>query len=80
DVEARVGSPEIDNTHKMRENFESTIERMFGGSNSIDFSIDDDEPAIRTAIWLGTDVAFKEAQRKYIQVRANHDVKVSEED
>ncbi len=80
DVEARVGSAEIDNTHKLRENFESTIERLFGGSGSIDFSIDDNEDAIRTAIWLGTDIAFKDAQRKYIQVRANHDVKVSEED
>ena len=50
DIEARVGTPEIDNTHKMRENIESTFERMFSGSSGIDFSIDNDESAIRTAL------------------------------
>jgi TldD protein len=80
DIEARVGTPEIDNTHKMRENIESTFERMFSGSSGIDFSVDNDESAIRTALWLATDNVFKAAQRKYLQVKANHSVKVSEMD
>ena len=80
DIEARVGSPDIDNTHKLRENMEATFERMFSGASSIDFSIDNDEDAIRTALWLDTDAVFKSAQRAYMQVTANHAVKVSEED
>jgi TldD protein len=80
DIEARVGTPLIDSTHKLRENMEATFERMFSNASGIDFSIDNDEDAIRTALWLDTDMVFKSAQRKYAQVTANHAVKVSEED
>lgn len=80
DIEARVGTPQIDNTHKLRENMEATFERMFSNASGIDFSIDNDEDAIRTALWLDTDMVFKAAQRKFAQVTANHAVKVSEED
>lgn len=80
DIEARVGSTEIDNTHKLRESMEGLFDRLFGGGGGVDFSVDDDEAAIRTALWLETDQVFKSAQRKYMQVKANHTVKVSEED
>jgi predicted Zn-dependent protease len=80
DVEARVGDFSLDNTHKLRENMESLLERLFTPQNGIDFSIDNDASAIRTALWLETDAAFKSAQRRYLQVKANQTVKVSEED
>lgn len=81
DVEARVGDMKIDSSHKLRGDFEMPLERYFLDSRApVEFSIDDDEPAIRTALWLVTDDAFKRAQRNYIQVQANRTVKVSEED
>ncbi|MBX3149650.1 hypothetical protein KF728_05770 [Candidatus Obscuribacterales bacterium] len=81
DVEARVGNMEIDSSHKLRGNFDVPMERYFLDSRSaVEFSLDDDEPAIRTALWLVTDDAFKRAQRNLIQVQANRTVKVIEED
>ncbi len=79
DVDLRVGSPEQDNTHKVR-----------GGGFGFEFSsrgswstltpIEDNEKAIRVALWAMTDRDFKAAQKKYANVQANRDVKVAEED
>lgn len=81
DVEARVGNMKTDSSHKLRGDFDAPIERFFLDSRaSVEFSLDDDEPAIRTALWLVTDDAFKRAQRNLIQVQANRTVKVVEED
>jgi predicted Zn-dependent protease len=81
DVEARVGNMQTDSSHKLRGDFDIPMERFFLDSRSaVEFSLDDDEPAIRTALWLVTDDAFKRAQRNYIQVQANRSVKVIEED
>ncbi len=81
DVEARVGDMKTDSSHKLRGDFDAPIERFFLDSRApVEFSLDDDEPAIRTALWLVTDDAFKRAQRNLIQVNANRTVKVVEED
>jgi predicted Zn-dependent protease len=79
-VDLRVGSPQTDNTHKLREKgFDFDFLRS-GMSGQTFFPLDDDEAAIRTALWLRTDHAFKSAQEKYRKVKANKDVKVEEED
>ena len=52
---------------------------MVGGGMPI-FPLDDNEGAIRQALWLKTDSAFKVAQEKIHKVKANKDVKVEEED
>lgn len=81
DVEARVGNMQMDSSHKLRESFAGLFDRIFGGTlGPVEFSLDDDEAAIRTALWLVTDATFKKAQSDFIQVKANRDVKVSEED
>ena len=68
DVEARVGDMKTDSSHKLRGDFDAPIERFFLDSRAaVEFSLDDDEPAIRTALWLVTDDAFKRAQRNLIQ-------------
>jgi TldD protein len=80
DVDLRVGSPRMDNTHKLRGNtfdFESMLPNVF---DQVQFPLDNDEAAIRTALWLATDSAFKSAQKKYQKVKANEDVKVEAED
>jgi len=79
DVEARVGSPQVDSTHKLR----SPASMDFSGlefGRPQDIPLDDNEAAIRTSLWLSTDAAFKSAQKSFIEVKANRDVRVSEED
>jgi TldD protein len=79
DLDLRVGSPHIDNTHKIRGGFSLDFLRSSGGGVPL-FPIEDDPAAIRTALWLRTDSAYKAAQEKYRKVQANLDVKVEEED
>lgn len=81
DIESRVGSPQVDSSHKLRDDFSGVLARMlFNFHAPIDFSLDDNEDAIRNGLWYVTDGVFKTAQRDFIQVKANRDVKVSEED
>ncbi len=79
DVDLRVGSPHIDNTHKIRGTNAFTSLDIGNASMHI-FPLDDDQAAIRTALWLNTDLAFKTAQEKFHKVKANRDVKIEEED
>lgn len=78
DIEARVGSPKLDSTHKIRSN------SFFGSGNfrggAVEFSIDNDPDAIACGLWFMTDKAYKDAQQNYVQVKANKEVKVDEED
>jgi TldD protein len=80
-VEVRVGSPKVDNTHRLRGGG-----YYFGGGSSHDFDflspvpIDNDEDALRVAIWTKTDSAFKQAQDRFARLKANKAIKVEEED
>ena len=78
DIDLRVGSPDLDNTHRIRGGFGFSFRSMFGGGASI--PIEDDADAIKAKIWLATDTAFKNAQERLIKVKANRAVKVEEED
>ena len=78
-VDLRVGSRSLDNTHKVRTGSFS-FSSDFSTYLSNDIPLDDNEIALRHAIWLRTDRAFRKAQRKYAQVIANKDVNVDEED
>lgn len=75
DVEARVGSPELDSTHQIRGSFDFGA-RLASGS----LPLEDDAAAIRAAAWLATDRAYKTAQERMIKVRSNEKVKVEAED
>lgn len=78
DIEARVGSPELDSTHKIRrDGFDGDYILRRG---SVEFSIDNDPDAIACGLWYMTDKAFKDAQQSFVQVKANKEVKVDEED
>lgn len=76
DVEVRVGSPKLDNSHRIPDGTAS--DQIFGGSARL--PIEDDEDAIRNIVWLKTDSEFRQAQKRFAQVRANKDVLVQEED
>jgi TldD protein len=79
DVDARVGDYDLDNTHKIRGGgYGFDPSDYLGGSTAI--SLDNDETAIRHAIWLATDREFKSAVKKYQRVLTNLKTKVEEED
>ncbi len=78
DVDVRVGDHGLDNTHKIRGDFGFDPSDMFGGAAQI--ALEDDTDAIKHAIWLATDRAFKSAVKKYQRVQTNLKTKVEEED
>ncbi len=76
-VDVRVGSAKLDNTHEIRG----------GGFNYLDWiprineiPITNDADALRAALWKQTDTRFKDAQEKYIKIKAEQQVKVAESD
>ncbi len=74
-VAARVGSPALDNTHKVRGSFS-----FDGYYERGPLPIEDDPTALQIALWRETDRAYKAASKQLIKVRANKSVKVEEED
>ena len=70
DVEVRVGSAELDNTH--------------GGASGYrgihTLPLDHGEPALRNQIWLATDAAYKQAIEELLRVRAEKRVGADEAD
>jgi len=75
DIDIRVGDYNLDNTHRVTSG-------PFGGSSysSINIPIENDEIAIRNAIWNASEKAYKEAVKQYRNVLTNKAVKVKEED
>jgi predicted Zn-dependent protease len=78
DIDARVGSPELDNTHQVKGR--SSWSTRYGGAQLLQLPGSDDTSAVRSAIWRYTDDAFKEAQENYTRVRANRAVTADEDD
>jgi predicted Zn-dependent protease len=75
DVEVRVGDHKLDNTHQVRERFDFDFDV---GSGMLPY--EDDDFAIRTALWLRTDAAYKRAAEQFTKVQANTRVKVKADD
>jgi predicted Zn-dependent protease len=76
DVDLRVGDYNFDNSHIIRG------ETSFFSSRrgAVDLPIEDNEDALRNAIWYATDGEYKAAIEKYQKVVTNKAVKVKEED
>jgi TldD protein len=76
DLDVRVGSPERDNTHEIRdapwysEDFREEVA----------LPIDGDERATLNILWRETDDAWRSAVRRLAQVKANEAVKVEREE
>ena len=77
DVDLRVGSYALDNTHPVRAGRGSSSERLAG---SVPVPIDDSPDAIRAVLWYQTDRKFKAAVEQLTKVKTNVQVKVEEED
>jgi TldD protein len=76
DVDVRVGTPELDNTHELRGRM------AWSGTPraTVMLPLEDDVPAIRATVWASTDREFKHAQEQYLQVLMERRVKVAERD
>lgn len=76
DIDIRVGTPELDSTHQLRDSGWFNEDTHF----QIDLPIDDDPLAIQSALWLGIDTAYRSGIRRIIKIRTNNTVKVETED
>ena len=77
DVDLRVGGLSLDNTHQIREGNwrDNYSQRRF-----VDFPVENDERAIRAALWNETEYQYRQTQERYTKVLSNRQVKVEEQD
>jgi TldD protein len=78
DVDLRVGSPALDNTHAMRGNVSFGIDLDQAGERRM--PLGDDPAPLRAAIWLDTERSYRAAVQQLEKVKANTGVKVAQED
>jgi predicted Zn-dependent protease len=76
DVDVRVGTPKLDNSHRLRGETESG--RDF--TRSAWLPLEDDPLAVRSVAWLTTNAEYRRAEEDLVRVRANKRVLVDEED
>ncbi len=76
DIDLRVGSPTLDNTHAIRGGGGGAPT----GSGATSIPVDDSPEAIRATLWYQTDRRFKAAVEQFTRVKTNVQVKVEEED
>ncbi|MXZ34178.1 MAG: hypothetical protein F4Z21_02720 [Acidobacteria bacterium] len=77
DIDLRVGSYDLDNTHTIRGRFGRFSQRL--GRGGVEVPVDDVQ-ALRSILWRQTDKKYKEAVERLAKVRADVRIKVEEED
>lgn len=77
DVEVRIGSAALDNTHPLRDKQGSPRQAQ---RRPFSLPIDDDPTVIRSVFRVAADKAFKEATGRLAEVEANVSLKVAEMD
>ena len=73
DLSIRVGSPKLDNYHRVRGD---RVQFTTGAS----LAIDDSPNAIKQRVWLETDRVYRLAAERLIKIKTNQQVKVAERD
>jgi TldD protein len=76
DIDLRCGDYQLDNTREIRGSYD--YGSFMSGPTML--PLQDDEKAIRTAIWEATDNEYKTALEQYTKVKTNQDVMVEQED
>jgi predicted Zn-dependent protease len=76
DIDLRVGSYQLDNTHIIR----GAAFSFGSGRASFELPLENDEASLRQTIWHATDQTYKTAIEKYEKALTNKAVKVKEED
>ena len=79
-IDLRVGDYKLDNTHQIRTNAGFFGGSGFAGANSRQAPIENDQEALRIALWRETDGAYKSAKERLEEVKTNRTIKVEEED
>jgi len=74
DVSVRVGTPQLDNYHRVRG---SGVGQVTSG---LSISIEDNANSIKRRLWLDTDRAYRVAAERLIRIKTNTQVKVAETD
>ena len=77
DIDLRVGSYDLDNTHTIRGRFGRFSRRFSRGGVEVPV---DDVQALRSILWHQTDKRYKQAVERLAKVRADVKIKVEEED
>ncbi len=73
DVSVRVGTPQLDNYHRVR----GAVGQVTSGAA---ISIEDDANSIKRRLWLETDRAYRVAAARLIGIKTNTQVRVAETD
>ncbi len=71
DVQVRVGSPALDNTHGTH---------RASAVNSIQLPLGDDREAIQRSLWIATNTGYGNALDNYLRVKTEAEVRAKEED
>jgi predicted Zn-dependent protease len=71
DVQVRVGSPKLDNTHG---------EHRGSAVNSMPLPLGDDREAVERTLWLATNKGYGNALDNYLRVKTEAEVRAKEED
>ncbi len=73
DVSLRVGSPKLDNYHRVQGE-----RAVFTGA--VELPIEDEPAAIRRRLWLETDRIYRQAAERFIKIQTSTQVRVASED
>src|SRR5437870_3266739 len=73
DVTVRVGSPKLDNYHRVR----GDRAHFTSGTNVV---VEDAPLALKRRLWMDTDRTYRLAAERLIKIRTSSEVKVKEED
>jgi predicted Zn-dependent protease len=71
DVQVRVGSPKLDNTHG---------DHRASAVNSLQLPLGDDREALMRSLWLATNAGYGNALDNYLRVKTESQVRAKEED
>jgi predicted Zn-dependent protease len=77
DIDMRVNTPGLDNTHQVKGDYSWTNQSQ---ALDLPLAVDDNEDALRARIWEYTDNAYKKAQESFTKVKMNKAVTADEDD
>lgn len=73
DVDVRVGDYQLDSSHRAASGGSQ-------GGGAIPITVEDDKDALKSIVWMETDRRYRAAVERLIQIKANRQIKVEEED
>lgn len=73
DVTLRVGSPQLDNYHRVGREFATF-------TNGSILSLDDNPNALKRRLWMDTDGVYRAASQRVLNIKTNKEVKVEAKD